>query len=127
VWLWLAAIAAGAAEALVRLLLPEPPTLPQLGIRFAIYTALAVLVLALHTGRDLVRWAVTVLLGGIGMLSLVVEPVAWLQAGGSPAQFLAGSDAPTLVITALRVLHIVAVLVALALLFRPAAARFFRR
>jgi hypothetical protein len=125
--LWLVAIGAGVAEALVRLLLPEPPTLPELGIRFAIYTALAGLVLALYTGRDVVRWAVVVLLGGIGMLSLVAEPVSWLLAGGSPAAFLAGADASTLVVTVLRVPHIVAVVAALALLLRPESARFFRR
>ncbi len=32
---WLAAIAAGAAEALVRLALPDPPTGSELGVRFA--------------------------------------------------------------------------------------------
>jgi hypothetical protein len=125
--LWLVAIAAGVAEALVRLLLPEPPTLGQLGIRFAIYTGLAVLVLALYTGRNTVRWTVAALLGGIGTLSLVAEPVSWVAAGGDPVAFLTTADAPTLLVTALRVLHIAAVPAALALLFRPESARFFRR
>ncbi|GAA3092401.1 hypothetical protein GCM10010464_65040 [Pseudonocardia yunnanensis] len=124
--IWLAAIAMGAVEALVRLLLPEPPTPTQLAVRFAIYTALAVLVLALHTGRNAVRWAVAVLLGGIGTLSLVVEPLDWLLAGGSPTSFLATADGPTLLITALRTLHVAAVAVALTLLFRPSATRYFR-
>jgi hypothetical protein len=124
--IWLAAIAMGAVEALVRLLLPEPPTPTQLVVRFAIYTALAVLVLALHTGRNAVRWAVAVLLGGIGTLSLVVEPLDWLLAGGSPTSFLATADGPTLLITALRTLHVAAVAVALTLLFRPSATRYFR-
>ncbi|GAA1292813.1 hypothetical protein GCM10009609_71960 [Pseudonocardia aurantiaca] len=125
--LWLAAIAAGAVEALVWLLLPEPPTLAQLGVRFAIYTGLTVLVLALYTGRNAVRWAVAALLGGIGTLSLVVEPVSWLAAGGDPVAFLTAADGPTLVVSALRVLHIAAVLTALTLMFRPESARFFRR
>ncbi|WP_433556302.1 hypothetical protein ACQPWY_29060 [Pseudonocardia xinjiangensis] len=127
VLLWLTAITAGAAEVLVRLLLPEPPTPAQLWARFAIYTALAVLVLALHTGRGAVRWAVAVLLGGIGTLSLVVEPATWLLAGGSPTAFLATADGPTLLVTGLRVAHIAAVLVALTFLFRPTASEFFRR
>jgi hypothetical protein len=126
VLLWLGAIAMGAAEAAVRLLLPEPPTPAQLGVRFAIYTALTVLVLALHTGRNAVRWAVAVLLGGIGTLSLVVEPLGWLLAGGSPTAFIATADGPTLLVTGLRTLHIAAVAVALALLFRPSATRYFR-
>ncbi|GAA1217711.1 hypothetical protein [Pseudonocardia alaniniphila] len=125
--IWLAAIAMGAAEALVWLLLPGPPTPTELAVRFAIYTALVVLVLSLHTGRNAVRWTVAVLLGGVGTLSLVVEPVDWLLAGGSPAAFLATADGPSLVITALRTLHIAAVAVALTLLFRPSATRYFRR
>ena len=124
--LWLTAIAAGVVETLVRLLLPEPPSMAQLAVRFGLYTGLAVLVMALHTGRNAVRWAVALLLGGIGTLSLVVEPVSWLLAGTSPAEFFASADTTTLVITGLRVLHIAAVFAALTLLFRPAATRFFR-
>ena len=125
--LWLAAIGAGAAEALVHLLLPEPPTLAQLAARFGIYAVLTVLVLALRTGRAVVRWTVAVLLGGIGTLSLVIEPVSWLLAGGSPGAFLVAADAPALVAATLRAAHLVAVLSALALMFRPAANAWFRR
>jgi hypothetical protein len=124
--LWLAAIGAGAAEALVHLLLPEPPTLAQLGARFGIYAVLTVLVLALRTGRDAVRWTVAVLLGGVGTLSLVIEPVSWLLAGGSPGLFLVTADAPALVAATLRIAHLVAVFSALVLMFRPAANAWFR-
>lgn len=127
VLLWLTAIAAGAAEALVHLLLPQPPTAAQLGVRFAIYAALTLLVLALHTGRNAVRWTVAVLLGGFGTASLVAEPVSWLLAGGSPAVFLVTADVPTLVATGLRLVHLAAVFAALVLMFRPAAAPHFRR
>ncbi|HYH30111.1 MAG TPA: hypothetical protein VD903_06965 [Pseudonocardia sp.] len=125
--LWLIAIAAGAAEALVHLLLPVPPTPAQLGARFAIYAVLTVLVLSLRTGRNAVRWAVAVLLGGFGTVSLVVEPVSSLLAGGSPGAFLAAADVPTLLGAGLRVVHVVAVLAALVLMFRPAANAWFRR
>lgn len=124
--LWLTAIAARAAEALVQFLLPESPTLMQIVVRFAVYTAFAVLVLALHTGRRAVRWAVVVLLGGIGTILLVVEPIEWLLAGGSPTSFLAAADGPTLLVAALRTAHVAAVLAALALLFHPTAGAFFR-
>ncbi len=92
VLLWLGAIGAGAAEALVHLLSTEPPTLTQLAARFGIYAVLTVLVLALHTGRDAVRWTVAVLLGGFGTASLVIEPVSWLLTGGSPGLFLVTAD-----------------------------------
>jgi hypothetical protein len=126
VLLWLSAIGAGVAEALVHLLLPEPPTLAQLAGRFGIYAVLAVLVLALRTGRDAVRWTVAVLLGGFGTASLVVEPVSWLLAGGSPGLFLVTADAPALVAAGLRMAHLVAVVSALVLMFRPAANSWFR-
>jgi hypothetical protein len=127
VLLWLTAIAAGAVEALVYLLLPEPPTLAQLGARFAIYAVLTVLVLSLRTGRNAVRWAVAVVLGGFGTASLVIEPASWLLAGGSPGAFLAAADVPTLLGAGLRVVHIVSVLAALVLMFRPAANAWFRQ
>ena len=124
--LWLAAIGAGAAEALVHLLLPQPPTLGQLAARFGIYAVLTVLVLALRTGRNSVRWTVAVLLGGFGTVSLVIEPVSWLLAGGSPGLFLVVADAPALVAAVLRIAHLVAVFSALVLMFRPTANAWFR-
>ncbi len=77
---WLTAVAAGAVEALVRMVLPDPPTPGQLAGRFAIYAVVVALVLALRTGRNAVRWALAVLLGGVGTLSLVIEPLSWLLA-----------------------------------------------
>jgi hypothetical protein len=124
--LWLAAIGAGATEALVHLLLPQPPTLGQLAARFGIYAVLTVLVLALRTGRNSVRWTVAVLLGGFGTVSLVIEPVSWLLAGGSPGLFLVTADAPALVAAVLRISHLIAVFSALVLMFRPAANAWFR-
>jgi hypothetical protein len=125
--LWLAAIGAGAVEALVHLLLPEPPTLIQLAGRFAVYAVLSVLVLALRTGRNAVRWTVAVVLGGFGTASLVIEPVTWLLAGGSPGLFLVTAEGPALVAAGLRLAHLVAVFSALVLMFRPAASAWFRR
>lgn len=123
---WLTAIAAGAAEALVRATLPGPPTSGQLAGRCAIYAILAAVVLALLTGRDVIRWFVAVLLGGIGTVSLVVEPLRWLADGGSPASFLTAAAPSTLVMAGLRLAHLIAVLTALVLMFRPSAHAFFR-
>lgn len=122
---WLTTIAAGAAEALAWTGMPNPPTSGQLAVRFAIYAVLVVLVLALLSGRNVVRWAVAALLGGIGTLSLIIEPVSWLTTGGSPATFLLTADGPTLLIAGLRVVHLVAVLAALVLMFTPRASAFF--
>lgn len=123
---WLTAVAAGVVEALVRMMLPDPPTPGRLAARFAIYAVVVALVLALRTGRNAVRWALAVLLGGVGTLSLVIEPLSWLLAGGSPATFLTTADGPALLVAGLRVVHLVAVLTALMLMFRPRANAFFR-
>ncbi len=123
---WLAAVGAGVAEALVHLALPEPPSTGALAVRAGIYALVVVLVLALTTGRGAVRWTLAILLGGIGTLSLVVEPVSWLLAGGSPAAFLVDADGPTLLVAGLRAVHLMAVLVSLALMFTPASNAFFR-
>ncbi|MEJ3654252.1 hypothetical protein WEH80_14900 [Actinomycetes bacterium KLBMP 9759] len=124
---WLFAVATGVGEALVRLLLPDAPTLDALAVRFGIYAVVVALVLALRTGYNPVRWTLAIGLGVVGTLSLVVEPITWWIAGGSPARFLASADAPTLAITALRLLHVLAVLAALALVFHPRSAPFFRK
>lgn len=124
---WLSAILAGVVEALVHRWLPDPPSGGALAVRFGIYLVLAVLVLSLRSGRNAVRLAVALLLGGLGTLSLLVEPVTWLLDGGSPVAFLAAADTATLLATALRVLHLVAVAVALVLMFRPSASAFFAR
>lgn len=125
--IWIAAVGAGAVETIVRIyLLPDPPTGPQVVVRSVVYAAVVGLVLLLPTGRNAVRWALAVLLGGIGTLSLVVEPVQWLLDGGAPAAFLAAADTPTLLVTALRVLHLACVGAALVLMFRPRASAYVR-
>lgn len=123
---WLAAVAFGAAETLVRLALPEPPTAGEIVARTAVYAVVAVLVLTLSSGHTAVRTAVAVLVGVVGTLSLITEPVQWLAAGGSPAAYLAAADGPTLLVAGLRAGHVLAVLVALTTLFHPRVNAYFR-
>ena len=75
--IWIGAVGAGVTEALVHVfLMPDPPTGPQLLVRGAVYAVVLALVLALPTGRAVVRWALAVLLGGVG--TLVVAGL-WLK------------------------------------------------
>ncbi|WP_433784298.1 hypothetical protein ACQPX6_29250 [Actinomycetospora sp. CA-101289] len=124
---WLAAVGAGVAETLVHLTGPDAPGPGAVAVRAAVYAVVVALVLALRTGRDAVRWSLALLLGVVGTASLVVEPLTWLAAGGSPVEYLAGAGVADLAIVALRVLHLATVAVALVLMFRPAANAFFRR
>jgi len=84
-----------------------------------------VLVSALLTGRNTIRWAVAVVLGGVDMVSLVMKPLSWVLGGGSSTAYLAAADGPTLLVVGLRVVHVGAVLAALVLLrsTRPGASR----
>jgi hypothetical protein len=60
------------------------------------------------------------------MVSLLVEPISWVIAGGAPWAFLAAADGPTMVVVALRAIHVVAVVGGLALMYGPTANRFFK-
>jgi hypothetical protein len=84
------------------------------------------LIVRLRRGERWVRLALTVLLGVVGMASLLAEPISWLIGGGVPATFLAAADAPTLAVVALRGVHVVAVVTALSLVYGRSANRFFR-
>ncbi|MDD7940746.1 hypothetical protein PHK61_20180 [Actinomycetospora lutea] len=123
---WLVAVGAGVAETLVRLALPDPPGPGALVKRAVIAAGLVVLVLALREGRTVVRWLLALLMGVVGTLAAVAEPITWLAAGGSPATSLAGAGVAELGVVGLRVTYLAAVLVALVLVFRPAANAFFR-
>jgi hypothetical protein len=124
--LWLGAILAGVAETFVHLTDADPPGAGAVAVRFGIYLVLAALVLTLRTGSNVARWAVAVVLGGVGTLSLVVEPIGFLAAGGSAGAFLATAGWADLAVAGLRSLHVLEVLAALALLFHPSSTAFFR-
>ena len=125
--LWLGAILAGVAETVVHLSTPDAPSGSAVMARSGIYLVLAALVLSLRTGSNAVRWAVAVVLGGVGTLSLVVEPVGYLAAGGSVGAFLATAGWADMTVAGLRTLHVAEVLAALVLLFHPSSTAFFRR
>lgn len=127
VWCWLAAVACGVLEALLNAVAnPEYDVAVQLSIRAVVYVLVTLLIVRLRKGERWVRLALTVLLGVVGMASLLAEPISWLIGGGVPATFLAAADGPTLAVVALRAIHVVAVVGGLVLMYRPSANRFFR-
>jgi hypothetical protein len=127
VWCWLAAVACGVLEALLNAVTnPDYDVALQLSIRAVVYVLVTLLIVRLRKGERWVRLALTVLLGVVGMASLLAEPISWLIGGGVPAIFLAAADGPTLAVVALRAIHVVAVVGGLVLMYSPSANRFFR-
>jgi hypothetical protein len=131
--LWLTAVAAGAFEtALVvgELLFtgttPAGELLSGVGIRLAVFATAVFLALRLRQGRNWARWTLAATLGVFGTISLVIEPVQWLMEGHSIATALAGADAMDLMFGGSRVLHVLAVLGAMALMFQPRSNAYFR-
>ena len=117
---WFVAVGAGVLETAIQALTtPDYNAAVQLPIRAVVYLLAVGLIMQLRAGRRWARAALTVLLGGVGLLSLLGEPVSWLAAGGSPTDFLSGADATILAIVAVRVVHVVAVVVALTLMYWP--------
>ncbi|MEV4081247.1 hypothetical protein ACIBI7_47540 [Nonomuraea fuscirosea] len=130
--LWLSAVAFGAFEAALMIgeQLSEGTAvmdlLPGAGFRLAVFAGAIFLALRLRAGANWARWALAGTLGVFGTLSLVIEPVRWLLDGGSIAAAVSGADAMAWVFAASRILHIVAVLGALTLMFQPRAGAYFR-
>lgn len=131
--LWLVAVAFGALETVLVVsgqLYTGASTLagllPQVAIRLAVFAGAAFLALRLKAGANWARLTLAVTLGVFGTLSLVIGPVQWLLAGGSIAEAVAGADAMGLIFAASRILHVVAVLGAVTLMFQPRANAYFR-
>ncbi|PZG12809.1 hypothetical protein [Nonomuraea aridisoli] len=133
VMLWLAAVAFGVFETVLvvaRELYEGTSTvaelLPGAGLRLVVFAGAMFLALRLRDGAGWARWTLAGTLGVFGTLSLVVEPVRWLLAGGSIAEAVAGADAAGLAFAAGRVLHVLAVLGAMLLMFQPRATAYVR-
>jgi hypothetical protein len=97
----------------------------ELAVRGAAFGLLFLLSLQMARGRNRARIALTVLFGGLGTLSLVMEPLGWLVAGGDALAFLAWADGSTWIVVASRFGHLLCVLVATVLMFTRDSHRFF--
>jgi hypothetical protein len=129
---WVGAVSAGgvesvlhAAEAFTSGSTSVFTVLAQLLVRATVYAAVLAVVAQLWQGRNWARWALAVLLGGVGTASLVAEPVLWLADGHRLGELHA--DAAFLTIAGVRLLHLMAVWAAVVLMFRPAVRAYLRR
>jgi hypothetical protein len=132
VMLWLLAIGAGIADALLVTgqAMVDGTADRALGLQLAVHSlvsaGLVLLVLRLWNGGAIWRTLNTTLIG-VGTSTVLIGPIAWLADGHSPVGFFAAADSVQLVFAGLRAAQLLLVTAALIQLYRPAANEFFRQ
>ncbi|WP_024876387.1 hypothetical protein [Saccharomonospora piscinae] len=132
--LWLVAVAAGVFETVLAVadLLAEGTTAPgeivsAVGVRLVVFAVAVYLVGWLRRGRNWARLTLAAMLGVIGTVTLLINPIQSLLQGHDPVAALAGLTLAEWLFTASRIVHLGAVVAAMVLMFRPAANTYFRR
>jgi hypothetical protein len=128
-WLWLTAVGAGVVETVIRVVYSYAggPESSGLLIRVIVYTVAVYVIAQMRLGKRWARLTLAVLLGGIGTLSLVVDPVSWLAGGNSLREVFSQADLLFFIVAPIRAVHLAAVIAALVFMFLPAANNYFRR
>ena len=134
--LWLTAVAAGVVETIIRVIdallmglssgSGGEADITGVIIRVIVYTVAVYIIAQMRLGRRLARLALTVLLGGIGTLSLLIDPISWLGRGNSLGEVFTQADLLFFIIAPIRAVHLAAVIAALVFMFLPAANNYFR-
>ena len=138
--LWLTAVAAGVLETILRVIdalfmglasgsggeADLTGVISSVVIRVIIYTVAVYVVAQMRLGKRWARLTLAVLLGVIGTLSLVIDPISWLAGGNSLGEVFREADLLFIFIAPIRVVHLASVLAALVFMFLPAANTYFR-
>jgi hypothetical protein len=138
--LWLTAVGAGVLETLIRIIDAlligsasgsggEADLIGAISgvlIRVIVYTLVVYIITRMRLGKRWARLTLAVLLGVIGTLSLVIDPISWLADGNSLSEVFTEADLLFFVIAPIRTVHLTAVIAALVLMFLPAANTYFR-
>jgi hypothetical protein len=130
--MWLTAVAAGVLETIIRIIYSlsvgswGEADVTGVIIRVIVYTVAVYIIAQMRLGKRWARIALAVLLGGIGTLSLVIDPISWLAAGNSLREVFTQADLLLFIIAPIRAVHLAAVIAALVLMFLPAANDYFR-
>jgi hypothetical protein len=126
---WLTAVGAGVVETLIRIIysLSGGPESNGLLVRAVVYVAAVYIIAQMRLGKRWARMTLAVLLGGIGTLSLIIDPISWLAGGNSLREVYAQADVLFYLVAPVRAVHLAAVVAAFVLMFLPAANDYFRR
>jgi hypothetical protein len=138
--LWLTAVATGVLETIIRFIdawaigwasgsggeTDVTGLISGVVIRVIVYTLVVYIITRMRLGK---RWAhitLAVLLGVVGTLSLVIDPISWLAGGNSLSDVFTEADLLYFLIVPIRTVHLAAVIAALVLMFLPSANTYFR-
>ena len=131
--LWLTAVAAGGVETIVRVFYAlsvqsglDEGAIPSVVARVIVYVVVVYVIAQMRLGKGWARLTLAVLLGGIGTLSLVIDPISWLATGNLLREILTEADLLFFLVAPIRAIHLVAVFAALVFMFLPAANDYFR-
>jgi hypothetical protein len=138
--LWLTAVAAGVLETIIRIIdasaigwisgsggeTDVTGTISNVLIRVVVYTLVVYIITRMRLGRRWARITLAVLLGVIGTLSLVIDPISWLAGGNSLSDVFTQANLLYFLIAPIRTIHLAAVIAALVLMFLPSANTYFR-
>jgi hypothetical protein len=138
--LWLTAVAAGVLETIIRIidaLLVGSASgsggeadligaISNVVIRVIVYTLVVYIITRMRLGKRWARLTLAVLLGGIGTLSLVIDPISWLAGSNPLSDVFTEADLLFFLIAPIRTIHLAAVIAALVFMFLPAANTYFR-
>jgi hypothetical protein len=138
--LWLTAVAAGVLETIIRIIdasamgwisgsggeTDVTGVVSGVVIRVIIYTLVVYIITRMRLGKRWARLTLAVLLGVIGTLSLVIDPISWLAGGNSLSEVFTEANLLFFLIAPIRTVHLAAVIAALALMFLPSANTYFR-
>lgn len=135
VWFWFAAIGAGVFETILAVIQFFSGNMNASGsgiffnvvIRLIIFAILSYIIVELRMGKNWARICLTILLGGIGTLSLVIGPITWLIEGHSLNELIETMNLYTVLFTLSRIVHLASVIVALVLMFQPDANKYYRK
>jgi hypothetical protein len=95
--------------------------------RVIVYTVAVYIVAQMRLGKGWARLTLAMLLGGIGTLSLVIDPILWLAGSNSLREIFTQANFLFFIVAPIRAVHLVAVVLALVFMFLPAANNYFRR
>lgn len=95
------------------------------GTRTIIFAGLVYIIIKMYRGRNWARIVLAILLGGIGTLSLVIDPVKWILDGNSLGGAFSSMTLHSFLFGLSRIVHLASVITALILMFRPAANKYF--